>query len=327
MVADASTSRDLVDPDALEQHRRELTGYCYRMLGSAFEADDAVQETMLRAVRVSDGFEGRGSLRSWLYSIATNVCLDMLRGRARRASPMGLGPSSPPEGSALGPRLPKYAWVTPIADARVLSEYSDPAEIAAARETIRLAFVTALQHLPARQRAALVLCQVLRFNAAEAASVLGTTIPAVNSALRRARTCLAALPSEDRVAEVDSDHAELLARYVHAFERYDIDALVKLLHEDVVHTMPPYAMWLRGAADVSAWMRGAGSNCRGSLLIPTRANGCPAFGQYRLDSGGGHKPWALLVLEVSAGRVATIHAFLDTDRVFPLFALPACIPA
>ena len=189
MVADARSAHNLVDPELIENHRRELNGYCYRMLGSAFEAEDAVQETMLRAMRVSETFEGRCSLRTWLYSIATNVCLDMLRGRARRACPVGLGPSSPPDCSALGPILPEHIWISPISDSQVLSEYSDPAEVAAARETIRLAFVTALQHLPARQRAALVLCQVLRFNAAEAAGVLGTTVPAVNSALRRARTC------------------------------------------------------------------------------------------------------------------------------------------
>jgi RNA polymerase sigma-70 factor, ECF subfamily len=321
----AGTAHNAVDAEVLESYRRELTGFCYRMLGSAFEAEDAVQETMLRALRAGHGFEGRSSLRSWLYRIATNVCLDMLRGRARRASPIGLGPSSAPEPSALGPVLPEDVWVSPAAEARMLSDYADPAEIAAARETIRLAFVTALQHLPARQRAALVLCKVLRFEATEAASVLGTTVSAVNSAVQRAGAALAALPPQKRVAEVQSDHAELLASYLSAFERYDIVALVKLLHDDAVQTMPPYAMWLRGAADIGCWMLGPGCGCRGSRLLATRANGCPAFGQYRPDVGG-YAPFALHVLEISGGRVASVHAFLDTKRIFPLFALPARIP-
>lgn len=297
------------------------------MLGSAFEAEDAVQETMLRAVRAGQTFEGRSSLRSWLYRIATNVCMDMLRSRARRASPIGLGPSSPPEPSALGPMLPEDVWVSPAAEARILPDYADPAEIAVARESVRLAFVTALQHLPARQRAALVLCRVLRFEAAEVARILGTTVVAVNSAVQRAGSALAALPPQDRAAEVGSDHAELLARYISAFERYDIAALVKLLHDDAVQTMPPYAMWLRGAADIGSWMLGAGSGCRGSRLLATRANGCPAFGQYRPAAGNGHMPFALHVLEICGGRVSGVHVFLDTERIFLLFALPARIPA
>src|ERR1700677_3397098 len=226
MVATASAE---VSPDQLETYRRELTGYCYRMLGSGSEADDAVQETMLRAWRAAESFEGRSSVRSWLYRIATNICLDMLRSRQRRALPMDLGPASPPKESLLGGFLPEEMWVTPIPDASVLPEHGDPAEIAVARDSIRLAFVTALQHLPPKQRAALILCEVLRWPATDAASMLETSVASVNSALQRARARLAALSSESRPAEVDSGQQELLARYVDAFQRYDMDALVKLM--------------------------------------------------------------------------------------------------
>ncbi len=320
-------TRERFDPDRLEHYRRELTGYCYRMLGSGFEAEDAVQEVMLRALRAGDTFEGRSSLRSWLYRIATNTCLDLLRGRRRRAWPVGLGPSSPPDGKFLGPMLPEHAWVAPIGDSRVLPEDGDPAEIAAVRETIRLAFVTALQNLPPRQRAVLVLCQVLRFEAAEVAEQLGTTVAAVNSALQRARSTLAGLPSDERPTEVGADHADLLTRYVDAFERYDIAAFVDLLHADAIQCMPPYAMWLRGADDIGAWMLGPGIGCRGSRLLPTAANGRPAFAQYRLDPEGGHTPFSLQVLEISAGRVSEIYAFLGTGKIFPLLGLPAHLPA
>src|ERR1700689_4107064 len=241
-------------PDTLEQYRRELTGYCYRMLGSGFEADDAVQETMLRAWRAADGFEGRSSVRSWLYRIATNICLDMLRGRQRRALPMDLGPASPPVEALLGAWRTEDIWISPIADDRVLPEHGDPADIAVARDTIRLAFVTALQHLPARQRATLILCEVLKMPAAEAADTLGTTVAAVNSALQRARATLAALPEDQRAVAVEADRADLLAKYVDAFQRYDLDELVTLLHRDAVKTTPPYTLWLKGAPDISHWM-------------------------------------------------------------------------
>ena len=313
--------------DTLEPYRRELTGYCYRMLGSGFEADDAVQETMLRAWRAADGFEGRSSVRSWLYRIATNVCVDMLRGRQRRARPMELGPSSPPEERHLGPMLPEHEWVSPIADDRVLPESADPAEIATTRETIRLAFVTALQHLPARQRAVLILSEVLRWQASEVAELLDTSVAAVNSALQRARATLGSLDAGATRMDVDEDQRELLARYVDAFERYDISKLVTLLHEDAVQSMPPYAIWLRGREDIGRWMLGPGIGCRGSRLVPTSANGCPAFGQYRIDPAGGHAPWALQVLEISGGKIAEFHAFLDTAHLFPLFGLPAHLAA
>jgi RNA polymerase sigma-70 factor (ECF subfamily) len=317
----------LVDPETLEQYRRELTGFCYRMLGSGLEAEDAVQEIMLHAVRGGPAFEGRSSVRSWLYRIATNVCIDLLRDRAHRAFPIGLAPPSHPELSSLGPMLPEHTWVTPVASARAMPETGDPAEIAAARESIRLAFVTALQHLPPRQRAVLLLRQVLRFSAAEVAELLGTTPAAVNSALLRARTTLASVRSQDRPAEAAEEHAELLARYVDAFQRYDIAALVSLLHADAVQSMPPFAIWLRGPSDIGSWMLGPGSGCRGSQLLPTEANGRPAFGQYRVDPAGGYAPWSLQVLEISAGRIGGLHFFLDTDRLFPLFALPPHLPA
>jgi RNA polymerase sigma-70 factor, ECF subfamily len=311
----------------LEGHRRELTAYCYRMLGSGFDAEDAVQETMVRAWRAGADFQGRSSLRSWLYRIATNVCLDMLRGRQRRARPMELGPSRPPVESSLEQMLPEGSWVSPIADERVLPPEADPAEVTVARDSVRLAFVAALQHLPARQRAALILCEVLRWQAAEAAELLGTTVAAVNSALQRARATLGSAGAGESAPEVATDQRALLDRYVDAFERYDIDSLVRLLHEDAVQSMPPYAMWLRGAGDIGRFMLGPGAGCRGSRLIPRAANGCPAFGHYKPDPQGGHSPWALQVLEISGGRIAGIHSFLDAERIFPAFGLPAHLPA
>ncbi|MEO5678256.1 MAG: RNA polymerase subunit sigma-70, partial [Acidimicrobiales bacterium] len=257
------------------------------MLGSGFEADDAVQETMVRAWRAADRFEGRSSVRSWLYRIATNVCLDMLRGRQRRARPMELGPSSPPEESYLGAMLPEHAWVSPIADTRVLPVDADPADVVEARESIRLAFVTALQHLPARQRAVLILCEVLKWKATETAELLDTSVAAVNSALQRARATLAAAPASPRPEAVDDDQRRLLDRYVDAFERYDVSTLVTLLHDDAVQSMPPFAMWIRGATDIGRWLLGPGFGCQGSRLLPTVANGCAAFGQYRVDPAGG----------------------------------------
>jgi RNA polymerase sigma-70 factor (ECF subfamily) len=327
-MAPSSDGRTLAgEPGALEDYRRELTGYCYRMLGSGFEADDAVQETMLRAWKSSGQFEGRSSVRSWLYRIATNVCLDMLRGRQRRARPMELGPPSPPDDSLLGQMLPEHMWVSPIADERILPVDADPAEIVEAKDTIRLAFITALQHLPPRQRAALILCEVLRFQATEAAGLLGTTVPAVNSALQRARATLAAVPHDARPEDLEADHAGLLDRYVDAFQRYDMSALIGLLHEDAVQSMPPYAIWIQGAENVTTWMvQPAPSACRGSRLIPVRANGCPAFGQYKPDPNGGLAPWALQVLEITGDRIARMTFFLDTAALFPSFGLPAHLP-
>jgi len=313
-------------PSDLEPFRRELTGYCYRMLGSGFEAEDAVQETLLRAWRKAEGFEGRSSVRSWLYRIATNVCIDMQRHVQRRARPMEMGPASPPDESRLGPLLPEATWVTPVPDAGVAPESTDPADIAQYRESIRLAFVTALQHLPARQRAALILCEVLRWQVVEVAELLDTSVAAVNSALQRARATLGRLPDEPHPATLDTADAELLERYVDAFERYDIEKLVALLHHDAVQSMPPFALWIRGAVDIGHWMVQPGpSACRGSRLLPASANGCPAFGQYRPDPAGGYAPWALQVLEIADGKIIQMNLFLnflDTGRLFPQFGLP-----
>ncbi|MDQ4097594.1 MAG: sigma-70 family RNA polymerase sigma factor [Actinomycetota bacterium] len=305
----------------LEQYRRDLTGYCYRMLGSAFEADDAVQETMVRAWKALDGFEGRAALRSWLYRIATNVCLDMLRGRQRRALAMDLGPAGTSD-TFTGATRPEHAWVEPIADARILPHDGDPAELAEARETIRLAFVTALQHLPARQRAVLILREVLRWQATEVAELLDTTVASVNSALQRARATLAAHDTEASGANpVDPEQQALLARYVDAFERYDIESLVSLLHEDAVMSMPPYDFWLQGPVETGRWFLGVGHGCRGSRLVATSANGSPAFASYRADGEGGHSAWSIQVLEVSGDRIVGHHNFLDT-RLFEAFGLP-----
>jgi RNA polymerase sigma-70 factor, ECF subfamily len=308
----------------LEQHRRELTAYCYRMLGSAFEAEDAVQETLVRAWRGIDGFEGRASLRTWLYRIATNVCLDMLDGPQRRARPMDLGPSSTVATAALVER-PDHVWLGPVPDGRVLADDADPAEVAGSRETIRLAFVAALHVLPPRQRAVLILREVLRWPAAEVATLLDSTVASVNSALQRARATLSTIPVADTdvLQPMDETQRALLARYVDAFERYDMDALTALLHEDATQSMPPYDLWLRGRDEVISWMLGPGAECRGSRLLPTAANGSPAFGQYRPSGPGGrHEPWALVLLEIADGRIVGQVAFLDTARLFPLFGLP-----
>ncbi|MFF2042369.1 sigma-70 family RNA polymerase sigma factor [Kitasatospora sp. NPDC058170] len=307
----------------LERFRTELTGYCYRMLGSVFEAEDAVQETMVRAWRGHHGFEGRAALRSWLYRIATNVCLDALNGRKNRARPMDLaGPST--VATATEAQLPEVTWIGPAPDGRVVPETGDPAEVAAQRESVRLAFVAVLQRLAPRQRAVLILREVLGWRAAEVAELLGVTVASVNSALQRARSVLATDPAAARPAPVlDEDHRALLARYVSAFEAYDMDGLAVLLHEDVTLNMPPYELWLCGHGDIRAWMLGPGHGCRGSRLVPVEANGSPAFGQYRPSPAGGFEPWALIVLEVSAGRISGLTNFLDTDSLFPLFGLPA----
>ena len=317
------TVTDQLDLSDLEPYRRELTGYCYRMLGSGFEAEDAVQETMIKALRGSSGFEGRSSVRSWLYRIATNVCIDMTRHVQRRARPMDMGPASPPDESLLGPLLPEAPWVTPIADAKVI----DPAETAIARESIRLAFVTALQHLPPRQRAALVLCEVLSWPAADAAELLDTTVASVNSSLQRARATLARLPGGGRPRPLDPESAELLERYVDAFERYDMDALVQLLHDDAYQSMPPFEMWIQGAENITTWMlQPSPSACRGSKLFPLGlVNGCPAFAQYKPDPEGGLQPWGIQLVEVSEGKIAELAIFLsplEPGRLFPSFGLP-----
>jgi RNA polymerase sigma-70 factor (ECF subfamily) len=311
----------------LEQHRVELTGHCYRMLGAAFEAEDAVQETFIRAWRNYDRFEGRAALRSWLYRIATNVCLDMLGSRQRRARPMDLS-SATSASTPLGPMLAETTWVEPVPDERVVPSGGDPADIAIARESIRLAFVAALQHLPPRQRAVLILREVLHWHADEVAELLGTTVASVNSALQRARATMASRePGTDGGQSLDDERRALLGRYVDAFERYDMDSLTSLLHEDATWSMPPYELWLQTHDDIRQWCLGPGIGCRGSRLLPTTANGSPAFGQYKPAPGGGWEPWALHVLEVEGDRIGGITFFLDTARFFPLFGLPPRIDA
>jgi RNA polymerase sigma-70 factor (ECF subfamily) len=287
------------------------------MLGSPFEAEDAVQDTLLRAWKSIDRFEGRSALRSWLYSIATNVCLDLLNGRERRARPMDLGPAREPIEANLN-TLPEVTWIEPL-------PAGDPAEVAESRETIRLAFVAALQHLPPRQRAVLILCEVLRWKAAEVAELLDTSVASVNSALQRARATLEATDVRPSEPALDDPDRELLARYVEAFERYDMEALTSLIHEDATQSMPPFDLWLRGRDDIFTWWVGPGAGCRGSRVIPTvAANGSPAFGQYKpSESGEGYEPWALQVLEISSGRIVELTFFLGTETLFPLFGLPA----
>jgi RNA polymerase sigma-70 factor (ECF subfamily) len=311
VMAEAPVARAPRELEAgFEQHRRELLAHCYRMLASPFEAEDAVQETFIRAWRGWEGFEGRAALRSWLYRIATNVCLDLLSGRGRRARPMDLGPSREPVEANLS-TLPEVTWVEPI---------PDPADEAVRRETVRLAFVAALQRLPARQRAVLILCEVLRWKASEVAELLETSVASVNSALQRARATLDEL---DDTRELDEPDHELLSRYVAAFEAYDIDALTSLIHEDATQSMPPFSLWLTGRDDIFTWWYGPGIGCKGSRVIPVgSANGSPAFGQYKPSPDGGYEPWALQVLEIENGRIVELTFFLDTDRLFPLFGLP-----
>ncbi len=319
------TPTDIVDLEAaLEGHRRELTGYCYRMLGSGFEAEDAVQETMVRAWKAVERFEGRSSLRSWLYRIATNVCLDMVKGPQRRARPMDLGPSSTAD-STLGSPRPEHAWVQPVPDAMVVPTEGDPAEVAASRDSIRLAFVAALQQLPARQRAVLILREVLRWQATEVAELLDTSVASVNSALQRARATIAAGRTNGTDAPtliVDADQQALLARYVDAFERYDMDALVALLRDDAVMSMPPFALWLEGTEQIVAWLLGQGRGCEGSRLVATAGAGGPAFGSYKPAGDGTLQPWAIQIIELSDGRISGYHHFLGPE-LFGLFGLPS----
>jgi len=316
----------------LEQHRVELQAHCYRMLASPFEAQDAVQETFLRAWKSYDAFEGRSSVRSWLYRIATNVCLDMLRSSQRRARPMDLGPAQEPIAANLN-ELPETTWLEPAPDAMVVPASGDPADAVVARDSVRLAFVAALQHLPPKQRAALLLCEVLQWKASEVAELLDTTVASVNSALQRARATLAtARPADGQPAEAPEGMAEadreLLVRYVQAFEAYDMTALTSLLHEDATQSMPPFDLWLEGRDDVFAWWFGPGIGCANSRLVPAgTANGLPAFGQYKPDPNGGYEPWALQVIEMRDGKVVEMTFFLDTKSLFPLFGLPERLDA
>lgn len=294
----------------LTAHRPALFGHCYRMLGSPVDADDAVQDTLLRAMRGASSFDGRCALRAWLLRIATNVCLDEHR-RRRRRLPMEAPPGRPGDAITF---LPPEEWVEPAPEAWCLPADLNPHERAVARESIRLAFVAALQHLPPRQRAALLLTQVLGWSAAEVAEALGSSVASVNSALQRARATLAALDAPSAAGEL-----EVVERYARAFEAYDVEALARLLTEDVTFCMPPIPLWLRGPGDVAAFLRGPGAECEGSVLVPVSANGSPAFAQYR---HGGRTPWGLVVLELRGARIAGLHTFLDVARLFPLFGLP-----
>ena len=328
------------DAAQLETHRAALTGHCYRMLGSAFDAEDAVQDTMVRAWRSLDGFDGRASLRTWLYRIATNVCLDALAERARRVRPMEEWAA----GSVDDPlqARPRTHWLEPIPDARALPTDADPFELTVLRQSTRLAFVAALQHLPPRQRAALLLTEVVGLSAGEVAECLDTSVAAVNSAIQRARATLgsrepagssdppplAEIGSRATARPLSEAQSRLLDRYVDAFHRYDVDALVALLREDATLSMPPYTLWLRGPDAIRAWLLGRGIGCLGSRLVPTNACGSPAFGQYR--PGGPDKsrqPWALIVLELTGERIAAWDSFLDTENLFPLFGLPSLLSA
>ena len=308
----------------LEPYRAELTAYSYRMLGSPFDAEDAVQDAFVRAWRSRDRFEGRAALRSWLYRITTNVCIDMLNSKERRIRPMDLGPAKEPVATNLNMR-PETTWLEPV-PMRLISPERDPADLAVERESIRLAFVAALQHLPPRQRAALILFEVLRWEASEIAELLDTSVASVNSALQRARATLAKsnLSATDRPAPLSDTDRQMLERYVAAFERYDITALTSLIREDATQSMPPYDMWLSGRDNIFGWWFGPGIGCQGSRVTPAvSANGMRTYGQYKPSPQGGHEPWALQVIQVSEGKIADITFFLDTGRLFPLFRLPS----
>lgn len=302
------------------------------MLGSIVEADDAVQEAMVRAWKSLDSFDGRASLRTWLYRIATNVCLDVLAESKRRERPMELGAAC----SADDPlqSLPRTHWLEPVPDARAVPADEDPAEQAVLRESIRLAFVAALQHLPPRQRAILLLTEVLGWSASDVAASLDTSVASVNSALQRARATLASrdiaslrdsggapTSSAERRA-LSREQSELLSRYLEAFHRYDVDALTALLHEDAKFSMPPYSLWLEGPADVRKWLLGRGAVCKESRLVPIGANDLPAFAQYHATADGKLKAWAILVLELDGDRIASWTSFLDVESLFPKFGLP-----
>jgi len=320
-----STATDLGE---LEQYRSQLTSYCYRMLGSPFDAEDAVQDALVRAWRSRDRFEGRAAVRSWLYRIATNVCIDMIKSRQRRIRPMALGPAQEPVEKNLNIR-PEATWLEPI-PIELVAPDPDPADVAVEKESIRLALVAALQHLPARQRAVLILREVLRWEATEVAQLLDTSVQSVNSALQRARATLAKsnLSLTDPAPRLSDSDRAMLERYVSAFERYDLSALTSLIREDATQSMPPYDMWLSGRDDIMTWWFGPGIGCQGSRVLPAiSANGMPTFAQYKIDPNGGFSPWALQVLELKDGRIADITFFLDTAHLFPLFGMPLHLDA
>jgi RNA polymerase sigma-70 factor, ECF subfamily len=316
------------DLGELEQYRSQLTSYCYRMLGSPFDAEDAVQDALVRAWRGRDRFEGRAALRSWLYRIATNVCIDMIKSKQRRVRPFELGPAQAPVLESLNVR-PEATWLEPI-PIQLIAPDPDPADVAVEKESVRLALVAALQHLPAKQRAVLILREVLRWEASEVAELLDTTVQSVNSALQRARATLAKnnLSITDPAPRLSDSDRALLERYVSAFERYDLKDLTALIREDASQSMPPYDMWLSGRDDIMAWWFGPGIACKGSRVLPAiSANGMPTFAQYKIDPEGGYSPWAIQVLELQDGKIKDITFFLDTARLFPLFGMPLHLDA
>jgi RNA polymerase sigma-70 factor, ECF subfamily len=311
---------DPIPVEQLELYRRELLGYCYRMLGSIHEAEDAVQDTMLRAWRARATFEDPTGLRPWLYRIATNVCFDTLKGRSRRALPMDIAPVSTGEGR-LGDRRPEATWIEPAPDSLILPADLDPGESAVARESVRLAFIAALQQLAPRPRAVLILRDVLRWRAAEVAELLGTTVDAVNSALRRARASVAPTDRDSGPSEPSTDDRELLAAYIDAFERCDVEALVSLLRDDAVIEMPPFDLWLCGTDDIRQWLIAVDA-LRDHVLIPIKANGSDGVAVYRPDAPGGEPTaFAIHVLDVVGGRISAIHSFIDPAWL-DLFGLP-----
>jgi len=305
---------------ALEAHRQALTGHCYRMLGSVADADDAVQETLVRAWRHRDQVDDEAALAGWLHRIATNVCLTALAQRQRRLRPMSLAPAGTPH-DPLSTR-PAREWLEPIPDARVMPMAADPHERVRVRERVRLAFVTALQHLPPKQRAALLLVEVVGLSADETATTLETTVPSVNSALQRARAKLGGLGEAASGAPLSASQIGLVERFVSAFEDYDPDELCALMHEDAVLSMPPYDLWLRGRESLREWFRLRGGGCAGSLLVPTRASGSPAFLHYRAGDDGAYHAWAVIVLELRGERIAEMANFLDVESLFPAFEAP-----
>jgi RNA polymerase sigma-70 factor (ECF subfamily) len=328
----AATSQATFERD-LEHLRPALNGYCYRMLGAGFEAEDATQEAMLRAWRRADTLKEPAAMKSWVFRIATNVCFDQIEDRKRRARPVDLAEPGTAD-TPVGAPLPETTWILPIADSQVLDPDADPAARLADRETLRLAFVAALQHLPARQRVVLVLRAVLRWSAKEVAEMLETSVASVNSALQRARAALDELALEDSDAPArpdDEDERRLLEQYLEAFAEYDVDRIVALLRYDVVFDMPPLALWVRGPDQVGSFMLGQGAACRDSKLIAAGANGCPAFASYKPDpESGDWLPWSLTVLEpVADGEggpaVAGVHNFLAPflPSLFDSFGLPA----
>ena len=324
-MTDSSGPSTTLD-DALksfEGHRRELCAYAYRMLGSSFEAEDAVQEAFTRAWKSYSSFEGRASLRSWLYKITTNVCLDMLDGPQRRARPMDLNGPSRPDSPLPAPQ-PVYVWIEPIPDG--LAFGADPAEHASTKDTLRLAFVAACQHLPATQRAILIMREVLRFSANETAEALTMSPASVNSALQRARATMSKVQPTvtDDYDESDENQRKLINDFVSAFEAYDMDTLTTLLKADVALSMPPFDLWISGPDNVAAFMLGTGSACEGSKLIRLEgANGHVAFGHYKpTEEPGVYSPWSITILELEGDTIAGLNFFLDTDKLFPLFDLP-----